>query len=102
MRAVFSEQQHEISPESSRWALLRRGIGMHHPALSAGYRRALEYFFRCGQIGVGMATVDAAHQISDMQESRFVQTNVNEGRLHAGQHARYFAQVDIADQTTLQ
>ena len=37
-----------------------------------------------------------------MQKSRFVEANVDEGRLHAGQNTGHFAQINIAHQTTFQ
>jgi hypothetical protein len=37
-----------------------------------------------------------------MQEGRALQPDVDEGRLHARQHARHLAQVDIAHQAALQ
>jgi hypothetical protein len=40
--------------------------------------------------------------IGHVQEGRALQADVDEGRLHAGQHARDLAQVDIADQAALQ
>ena len=51
---------------------------------------------------LGMAAVDAAHQVGDMQKRRPVQADVDKGRLHARQHAHDFAQVHIADQAALQ
>ena len=64
MRTVFADQSRDISPESSRWALLRRGIGIHHPATPAGYRRAVEFFFRTGQLGVVFSTDTLAQGIN--------------------------------------
>ena len=52
--------------------------------------------------GFSMPAVDTAHQISDMQKGGPVQTDVDESRLHARQHPRHLAQVDIANQATLQ
>ena len=46
-----------------------------------------------------MATVDAAHQVGDMQKCGAFQTNVDERGLHARQHPCYFPQINIADQT---
>jgi len=55
-----------------------------------------------GSVGIGMPAVDAAHQVSHMQKGSAVQPDVDEGRLHTGQHTRHLAQVDIADQAALQ
>ncbi|MNT02373.1 hypothetical protein D3C72_1368670 [compost metagenome] len=44
----------------------------------------------------------ALPHIGHMQEGRTLQANVDERRLHAGQHARDLAQVHIADQAPLQ
>ena len=41
-------------------------------------------------------------QIAHVQEGRALQPDVDEGRLHARQHARHLAKVDVADQATLQ
>jgi hypothetical protein len=37
-----------------------------------------------------------------VQEGRAVEPDVDEGRLHAGQHARDLAEVDVADQPALE
>jgi hypothetical protein len=36
-----------------------------------------------------------------VQEGCTLKPNVNEGRLHAGQNTRYFAQINIAHQSSL-
>ena len=46
-----------------------------------------------------MATVDAAHQVGDMQKCGTLQANVDKRGLHARQHPCYFSQINIADQT---
>ena len=38
------------------------------------------------------------HDVGDMQERRALEADVDEGRLHAGQHARHAALVDVAGQ----
>ena len=40
-------------------------------------------------------------QVGHMQKGRFVQTDVDEGRLHARQYTGHFAQVHVADQAAL-
>ena len=106
---VVLRQKHQQAPCNADLRRQPRALGaervfehLHHQGLAFK-----QLFFNrldagCWHIGVGMAVIDAAHQISDMQESCFVQPNVYKCRLHAGQHARYFSQVDIAHQTTLQ
>ena len=39
--------------------------------------------------------------VGNMQESRAFQADIDEGRLHAGQHALHFADINIADDTAL-
>jgi hypothetical protein len=41
-------------------------------------------------------------QVGHMQEGGALQPDVDEGRLHAGQHARHLAEVDVADQATFE
>ena len=53
-------------------------------------------------LGVGMPRIDAGHQVRHMQEGGALQADVNERRLHARQHARHAAQVDIAHQAALE
>jgi hypothetical protein len=48
------------------------------------------------------ARVDVGHQVGHMQEGGAIQADVDEGRLHAGQHTRDLAEVDIADQAALE
>ena len=106
---VVLRQKHQQAPCNADLRRQSRALGaqrvfehLHHQGLA--FKQLFFNRLDAGgwHVGVGMAAVDAAHQISDMQESCFVQANVDEGRLHAWQHARYFAQIDIADQTTLQ
>jgi hypothetical protein len=42
------------------------------------------------------------NDVGDVQEGGAFQADVNEGRLHAGQHARHLAQIHIADQPALE
>uniref|UniRef100_A0A7S4D5R6 Uncharacterized protein n=1 Tax=Heterosigma akashiwo TaxID=2829 RepID=A0A7S4D5R6_HETAK len=49
-----------------------------------------------------MAELRGAVQIGHMQEGRALQADVDEGALHAGQHAHHLAEVDVADQAPLQ
>jgi hypothetical protein len=54
---------------------------------------------RCRRLAQpGLRLPDVGH----VQEGRALQADVDEGRLHAGQHARDLAQVDVADQPALQ
>lgn len=53
-----------IDYSKSRYAMLARGIGVHHAALPASYRRAVEFFFRTGQVGVVFATDTLAQGIN--------------------------------------
>ena len=41
-------------------------------------------------------------QVGHVQEGSALQADVDEGRLHAGQHPRHLAQVDVADDAPLQ
>ena len=52
--------------------------------------------------GAGVFGRDAGQQIGHVQKRGAVQTDVNEGRLHAGQDPRDLAQIHIADQATLE
>jgi hypothetical protein len=45
-----------------------------------------------GVFGAGLA------QVRDVQEAGALQADLDERRLHAGQHARHFAEIDVADQ----
>lgn len=49
-----------------------------------------------------VAAFMALPHIGHMQEGGTLQANVDKGRLHARQHTRDFAQIDIAHQATLQ
>ena len=51
---------------------------------------------------VGVASGHAAHEVGHMQERGTLKANVDERRLHAGQHTRHFAQVHIAHQAALE
>jgi len=39
--------------------------------------------------------------VADVQERVSIQANVDESRLHAGEHPRYFSFVDAADESEL-
>jgi hypothetical protein len=49
-----------------------------------------------------LALQRALPQVGHVQEGRALQADVDEGRLHARQHARHLAQVDVAHQAALQ
>ena len=49
-----------------------------------------------------MAAVDSRNQIGHVQEGRTIKPDVDECRLHARQHAHHFAEINVADQATLQ
>ena len=49
-----------------------------------------------------MSQIDAADQIRHMQKGRPLQPNIDKCRLHARQHPRHFAQLNIAHDTPLQ
>jgi hypothetical protein len=51
-----------------------------------------------GRLALGLAVPDVGH----VQERGALQADVDEGRLHAGQHARHLAQVHVADQSALE
>ena len=60
-----------------------------------------------GHLHLGRARVHAggtvfAVQVGHVQEGRPLQPDVDEGRLHAGQHAHDLAGVNVAHQATLQ
>ena len=40
--------------------------------------------------------------VGDMQEGSALKPDVNEGRLHAWQHAGHLAEIDVADESPLQ
>jgi hypothetical protein len=54
---------------------------------------------RCGALGLGRRM---AVQVGHVQEGRALEADVDEGRLHAGQHARHLAEIDVADEPALQ
>ena len=67
-----------------------------------GERLALEHQLLDGRgraLGLGRRM---AVQVGHVQEGRALQADVDEGRLHAGQHARHLAEIDVADQAALQ
>jgi hypothetical protein len=55
-----------------------------------------------GVLVPAMAELRGAVQVGDVQEGRALQADVDEGRLHAGQHAHDLAEVDVADQAPFQ
>ncbi len=57
----------------------------------------LRHLGACARAG-GKRRNDVGH----MQERRALQADIDKGRLHAGQHARHLAEVDVADQPALQ
>ena len=68
------------------------GSGEHHAAL-------LLHFFDFAFDGVDYVIVifQIFEEVADIQEGVAIQTDIDEGRLHAGQHARDAAFVDAAD-----
>ena len=50
------------------------------------------------RLALGLAVPDVGH----VQEGRALQADVDEGRLHAGQHAHHLAEVDVAHQAALE
>ena len=76
---------------------------LHHQRLSLKYlffNRHLRLAFS-GEHG-GLAAILALPHIGHMQERRALQTDVDEGRLHARQHARNLPQIHIAHQAALE
>lgn len=76
---------------------------LHHERL------ALEHLLFDGHLGFGLARKGgrlaiglALPHIGHMQKRRALQTDVDKGRLHARQHARDLAQIDVAHQAPLQ
>ena len=55
-----------------------------------------------GRVAVGVARGDGAEQVTHMQKSSPLQTHIDEGRLHPRQNTGHLAQVNIANQATLQ
>ena len=47
---------------------------------------------------LAVAVLAMLPDVGDVQERRALEADVDEGRLHAGQHARDPAEVDVADQ----
>ena len=106
---VVLRQKHQMA---ARNADLRRQAGslgahrvlddLHHDGaalehlLFNGHQRLA----RAG--GCGLAFGVLLPDIGHMQKSRFVQANVDEGRLHARQHSGHFAQEHIAHQAALE
>jgi hypothetical protein len=69
---------------------------LHHQRL-AFEQRLLDRDLLRGRRVLGVARVP---DVGYVQEGRALQADVDEGRLHAGQHAHHLAEVDVADQTT--
>ncbi|MDT4846996.1 hypothetical protein FQZ97_810410 [compost metagenome] len=84
--------QHRIGREHARVATVRRRRGRY---LVGGH--GLAALTRRGVFGR-----DVGHEVGHVQERGAVQTDVDESRLHARQHTRDLAQVDVAHQPTLQ
>ena len=87
--------QHRVGREHTGVAVAVARLNWWRCRLSHG--PAGRTLARCGVFGRYVG-----HQIGHMQEGGAVQTNVNKSGLHARQHAGNFAQVDVADQATLQ
>jgi hypothetical protein len=82
----------------------RRALGadrildhLHHQRLPLEHL-ALDRYLRRALGAHAVATVQVGH----VQEGRALQADVDERTLHARQHARDLAQVDVADQATLE
>ena len=75
--------------------LHQQGLTFEHLFFDGHHGCRLTFF------GVGVARSHAAHQIGYVQKCSTLQTDVNEGRLHARQHPRDFAEVHITHQAAL-
>ncbi len=53
-------------------------------------------------VAIAVALAARAEQVGHVQEGRALETDVDERALHAGQHARDLAEVDVADQAALE
>ena len=51
---------------------------------------------------LAMAAGDAAEQVAHMQKAGALEPDVDESRLHTGQHSGHLAQINVADQAPLQ
>ena len=78
----------------------RGGGGRAHRGRTVCRRLATRHQWRL--VLARMAGGDVGQEIGHVQEGGPVQPHVDERRLHAGQHARDLAQVDVAHQPTLQ
>ena len=107
---VVLRQKHQQAPCDADLGGQARAFGadgvfddLHHDGLALedllldGHLR-LVFAGKHWRFAIFLALPDIGH----MQESRTLQPDIDKGRLHAGQHTRDFAQVDVADQTALQ
>jgi hypothetical protein len=69
--------------------LHREGLAFEHQLLD------------CGGHALGLGRRMAV-QVGHVQEGRALEADVDEGRLHARQHARHLAEIDVADEPALQ
>ncbi len=107
---VVLRQKHQQPPGDADLRGQARALGangvlddLHHERL------ALEHLLLDGHLRLalarehgGFAALLALPHVGHVQKGRALQADVDEGGLHARQHARDLAQVDVAHQATLQ
>ena len=107
---VVLRQEHQQAPRDADLRGKPRAFGadrvldhLHHQGLAledllfdGHLRKAVTH--EPGRLAIGLAVPDVGH----VQERRALEADVDEGRLHAGQHPRDLAQVHVADQAPLE
>ncbi|MPN00155.1 hypothetical protein SDC9_147349 [bioreactor metagenome] len=107
---VVLRQKHQQTPRNADLCRQARTLGtygvlddLHHDGLP------LEHllFDGCHRLVLarehrGFAVFLTLPDIGHMQKGRTLQADIDEGGLHAGQHARDLAQIDVADEPPLQ
>ena len=76
--------------------LHHQGLALEHLPLDGHLRQAVAH--EPGRLALGLPVPDVGH----VQERRAFESDIDESRLHAGQHPRHLAQVHVADQAALE
>ena len=107
---VVLRQEHQHAPRQTDLRRQPRALAadrvlddLHHQRLALEHLLFDGFGRRAGAVGRQAVAIDGLlPQVGHVQEGRALQPDVDEGRLHARQHARHLAQVDVADQAALQ
>jgi hypothetical protein len=106
---VVLRQKHQVAARDADLRGQARALGahgvlddLHHDGAAFKYLLFNRHQRLARASGCSLAFGVLLPDIGHMQKSRFVQANVDEGRLHAGQNTGHFAQVHIAHQAALE